>query len=181
MRQKDILRDVMTAGGVAGTGEELILSAGSDFTALATKIVAAKADCLCLGTPPEQGASIVIQARMPANTVLLGNTGMDPARHLNAGGTMVEATYLLAEFVPAGVNDMGRAFITNYTKKYNTAPDSSAAVGFSMMLIAGNAIKAAGSNPTRRATRSTAARHCAITCVWGVTTKQSSYVSGPTT
>jgi branched-chain amino acid transport system substrate-binding protein len=161
VRQKDILRDAMKAGGVAVSGEESILAADSDFTALATKIVSSKADCLYIGTPPEQGANIVIQARqagMPANTVLVGNSGMGSARYLNAGGKVVEGTYLPAEFVPAGVNDLGKAFIINYTKKYNTAPDSWAAVGYSMMLIAGNAIKAAGPNPTREAVRDAMAK-----------------------
>ena len=47
--------------------------AGADFTALATKIVSSKADCVFLSTPPEQGANIVIQSRqagLPASTVL---------------------------------------------------------------------------------------------------------------
>ena len=161
VRQKDILRDTMKAAGVAVAGEESILAADSDFTALATKIASGKADCLYIGTPPEQGANIVIQARqagMPASTVLVGNSGMGSARYLNAGGKVVEGTYLPAEFVPAGVNDLGRAFITNYTKKYNSAPDSWAAVGYSMMLIAGNAIKAAGPNPTREAVRDAMAK-----------------------
>ena len=120
VRQKDILRDVMKAGGVAVAGEESILAADSDFTALATKIVAAKPDCLYLGTPPEQGANIVIQARqagMPAKTVLVGNTGMGSARYLNAGGKLVEGTLLPAEFVPTGVNELGRKFIENYTQE----------------------------------------------------------------
>jgi len=161
VRQKDILRDVMKAGGVAVAGEESILAADSDFTALATKIVAAKPDCLYLGTPPEQGANIVIQARqagMPANTVLVGNTGMGSARYLNAGGKLVEGTLLPAEFVPTGVNELGKKFIENYTKKYGNAPDSWAAVGYSMMLIAGNAIKNAGPNPTREAVREAMAK-----------------------
>ncbi len=161
VRQKDILRDTMKAGGVATAGEESILAADSDFTALATKIVAAKADCLYLGTPPEQGANIVIQARqagMPANTVLVGNTGMGSQRYLTAGGRLVEGTLLPAEFVPSGINEMSKKFIESYTKKYNTAPDSWAAVGYSMMQIAGNAIKQAGPNPTREAVREAMAK-----------------------
>lgn len=161
VRQKDILRDTMKAGGVATAGEESILAADSDFTALATKIVAAKADCLYLGTPPEQGANIALQARqagMPANTVLLGNTGMASARYVNAGGKLVDGTLLPAEFVPAGVNDLGKKFIASYTQKYGNAPDSWAAVGYSMMLIAANAIKQAGPNPTREAVRAAMAK-----------------------
>jgi branched-chain amino acid transport system substrate-binding protein len=161
IRQKDILRDVLKDGGVGVAGEESILAADSDFTAVATKIVASKADCLYLGTPPEQGANIVIQARqagLPASTILLGNTGMSSSRYIGAGGKLVEGTYLPAEFVPAGVNDLGKAFIANYTKKYGTAPDSWAAVGYSMMLVTANAIKAAGPNPTRDGIREAMAK-----------------------
>jgi branched-chain amino acid transport system substrate-binding protein len=170
VRQKDILRDTMKAGGVAVAGEESILAADSDFTALATKIVATKADCLYLGTPPEQGANIAIQARqagMPASTVLLGNTGMASARYVNAGGKLVEGTLLPAEFVPAGVNELGKKFIESYTKKYGNAPDSWAAVGYSMMLIAANAIKQAGPNPSREAVRDAMAKTSKLPVVIG--------------
>jgi branched-chain amino acid transport system substrate-binding protein len=161
IRQKNILRDVMKAGGVGISADESILANESDFTALATKIVASKADCIYLGTPPEQGANIVVQSRqagLPASTVLVGNSGMGSQRYLNAGGKAVEGTYLPAEFVPTGVNDLGRKFIDAYRKKYGSAPDSWAAVGYSMMLIAGNAIKAAGPNPTRDAVREAMAK-----------------------
>ena len=87
---------------------------------------------------------------------------MGSARYLNAGGKLDEGTLLPAEFVPTGVNELGKKFIENYTKKYRNAPDSWAAVGYSMMLIAGNAIKNAGPNPTREAVRE------AIDCAnWG--------------
>ncbi len=170
IRQKNILRDVMKAKNVGVAADESILAADSDFTALATKIVSSKADCLYLGTPPEQGANIVVQARqagMPANTILVGNTGMGSERYLKAGGRMVEGTYLPAEFVPSGVNEMGKKFIESYTKKYNQAPDSWAAIGYSMMLITANAIKAAGPNPTREAVRDAMAKTTNLPVVIG--------------
>lgn len=161
IRQKNILRDTMKDSGVAIAADESILAADSDFTALATKIAAAKADCLYLGTPPEQGANLAVQARqagMAANTVLVGNSGMGSERYLKAGGKVIEGTYFPAEFVPSGINEMSKKFIDSYTKKYGVAPDSWAAVGYSMMLIAGNAIKTAGANPTREAVRDAMAK-----------------------
>lgn len=161
VRQKNVLRDVIAAGGVKTVGDESILAADSDFTALATKIVSSKADCLYVGTPPEQGANIVLQARqagMPASTVLVGNTGMGSDRYLKAGGKAVDGTLFPAEFVPTGVNEMGRKFIAAYTKKYNVAPDSWAGVGYTMMLVTANAIKTAGPNPTRDAVRQAMAK-----------------------
>ncbi len=150
--QHNAFRDNVKKGGVAIAAEESILSTDTDFTALGTKIANAKADCLFLSTPPEQGANIILQARqagMPASTLLVGNTGMASANYLKAGGTAVEGTLFSAESVPTGVNDMARTFIANYTKRYNVAPDSWAMVGYSMALIAANAIKSAGPNPTR--------------------------------
>ena len=154
--QNNVFRDVIKKGGVAIAAEESILAADTDFTALATKIVNAKADCLFLSTPPEQGANIILQSRqagMPAATLLVGNTGMGSANYIKAGGSAVNGTLFSAESVPTGVNDMARTFITNYTKRFNVAPDSWAMVGYSMGLIAGNAIKAAGPNPTREKVR----------------------------
>ena len=156
IRQKDVFRDVVKAGGVAISGEESILAADSDFTALATKIAAAKSDCLFLSTPPEQGANIVLQSRqagMAAATTLVGNTGMGSDRYVKAGGAAVEGTLLPAEFVPTGVNELSRKFIENYTKRFGIAPDSWAGVGYSMALIVADAIKKAGPNPTREGIR----------------------------
>ena len=149
--QNNVFRDTIKKGGVAIAAEESILSADTDFTALATKIVTSKADCLFLSTPPEQGANIILQARqagMPASTLLVGNTGMG-ANFVKAGGSAVDGTVFSAESVPTGVNDLAKTFIVNYTKRYNVTPDSWAMVGYSMALIAANAIKAAGPNPTR--------------------------------
>lgn len=149
--QNNVFRDTIKKGGVAIAAEESILSADTDFTALATKIVTSKADCLFLSTPPEQGANIILQARqagMPASTLLVGNTGMG-ANFVKAGGSAVDGTVFSAESVPTGVNDLAKNFIVNYTKRYNVTPDSWAMVGYSMALIAANAIKAAGPNPTR--------------------------------
>jgi branched-chain amino acid transport system substrate-binding protein len=154
--QHNAFRDTIKKGGVGITAEESILSADTDFTALATKIAGSKADCLFLSTPPEQGANIILQARqagMAANTMLVGNTGMGSANYIKAGGGAVNGTLFSAESVPTGVNDMAKKFIVNYTARYKVQPDSWAMVGYSMGLIAANAIKAAGPNPTREKVR----------------------------
>lgn len=161
IRQSAIFRDTVKVGGVQIAAEESILAADADFTALGTKIASSKADCLYLSTPPEQGANIVVQARqagMPANTILVGNSGMGSDRYIKAGGKAVEGTFFPAEFVPTGVNDLSKAFITNYNKRYGSAPDSWAAVGYSMALVVANAIKNAGPNPTRDTIRDAMAK-----------------------
>jgi len=154
--QHKAFRDAVKQGGVAIVAEESVLSSDTDFTALATKIASAKADCLFLSSPPELSANIILQARqagMPASTLLVGNTGMGSANFVKAGGTAVDGTIFSAESVPSGVNELAKTFIQNYTRRYNVAPDSWAMVGYSMGLIAGHAIKTAGPNPTREKVR----------------------------
>ncbi len=154
--QGNVFRDVVRKGGVAIAADDSILAADTDFTALGTKIALSKADCLFINTPPEQGANIVLQARqsgMPANTLLVGNTGMGSVNYLKAGGKAIEGTIFSAESVSTGVNDLAKAFIQSYTKRFNVAPDSWAMVGYTMALVSANAIKNAGPNPTRESVR----------------------------
>lgn len=161
IQQTNVFRDTIRAGGVAIAAEASILAADSDFTALATNIAASRADCLFLSTPPEQGANIVLQARqagMPANTVLVGNTGMSSDRYFQAGGPAVNGTFIPAEFAPGGSAELVRNFVANYTRRYNQTPDHFAAEGYTMMMLIARAIRESGANPTRQSIRDAMAR-----------------------
>jgi len=170
IRQKDIFRDVLVKGGVRIAAEESILAADSDFSALSTKVAASKADCIYLGTPPQQGANIVLQALqagMSPKTLLVGNTGMSNDLYVKAGGQAVEGTIVPAEFVPDGVNDVSRAFIKGYSARFGKAPDNFAAEGYTMMLVVANAIRNAGPNPTRATVRDEIAKTRNLNAVLG--------------
>jgi branched-chain amino acid transport system substrate-binding protein len=78
---------------------------------------------------------------------------MASERYVRAGGAAVNNTYIPAEFVPTGVNEMARNFVANYTRRFGSAPDPFAAEGYTMMLVIANAIRTAGANPTRDAIR----------------------------
>lgn len=155
VRQSAIFRDTIKSGGVNIAGEESILAADSDFTALSTKIAASKADCLFMSTPPAQGANIAVQAKqagLATNAILVGNTGMTSDQYTKAGAA-VNNTYIPADYLPSGVNDNAKTFIANYTKKFNVAPDGWSGIGYSMMMVAAAAIKNAGAAPTRDSIR----------------------------
>ncbi|MBM3521662.1 MAG: hypothetical protein FJX57_01785 [Alphaproteobacteria bacterium] len=156
IQQSAVFRDTIKAGGVAIASETSILAADSDFTALATSIVSSRADCLFLSTPPEQGANIVLQARqagMPANTVLVGNTGMSSDRYAQAGGAAVNGTFIPSEFSPNNQAEMVRKFVEAYSKRYNQTPDHFAAQGYTMMHLIARAIRESGGNVTRESLR----------------------------
>lgn len=142
--------------GVKIAAEDTFLSNESNFSALATKIVASGADCLYVSTPPESGANLVVQARqagLPAGTVIVGNQNMSSEKYTSIGGQAVEGTYIQADFSTFTELPAGKEFIRKYRERYGTAPDSWAAVGYSMMRIVAHAIKAAGPNPTRERLR----------------------------
>ena len=87
---------------------------------------------------------------LPISTVF---AGMASERYVRAGGAAVVGTYIPAEFVPTGVNEMARNFIANYTRRFGSAPDPFAAEGYTMMQVIANAIRTAGASPTRDAIR----------------------------
>lgn len=147
VRQKNLFRDAVRAKGGTILSDETILSSESDFTALATKVVSAKPDCLYVDAPPEQGANIIIQAKQAglSNTVkIYSSTTFASPRFASAGGKHVDGAYFVADFVPGGSNELGRKFSTNYQRKFNNAPDNWAAMGYTMMMVSAKAIKDAG-------------------------------------
>lgn len=149
-------KEAITAAGVKIAGEDTIISSESNFAALATKIVSSGADCIYVSTYPEVGANLVVQSRqagLPANTVIVGNQNMTSEKFTSIGGKAVEGTYLLAEFTPFSENAVAKEFVRKYQAKFNSLPDGWAAVGYSMMKIAANAVKNAGANPTRDGVR----------------------------
>jgi branched-chain amino acid transport system substrate-binding protein len=154
--QKNEFVGYLEEKGAGVVADETILSSDTDFTAMATKIVNAEPDCLFLSTPPEQGANIIIQAKqagLSSDVILIGNTGMASVNYLKAGGKAVEGTYLPTEFLPTGVHADAKAFIAKYKAKHGEEPKLWAAVGYTMGLVAAEAIKNAGDNPTRDSVR----------------------------
>ena len=147
VRQKNMFRDVIKANGGNIISDETILSSESDFTALATKAVGAKPDCLYVDAPAEQGANIIIQAKqagLPDAVRIYSSTTFASPRFAAAGGKQVEGVYFVADFVPGGNSDLGKKFAANYQRKFNDAPDNWAAMGYTMMMVSASALKEAG-------------------------------------
>ncbi|HSV79894.1 MAG TPA: ABC transporter substrate-binding protein [Ramlibacter sp.] len=147
VRQKNAFRDAVMAAGGKILSDETVLSSDSDFTALATKLVNAKPDCTYIDAPPEQGANIIIQAKqagLPANVKIYSSTTFASPRLIVAGGKQVEGVHFVADFAPGGTSEAGQKFSANYQRKFSTAPDNWAAMGYTMMMVSAKAIKEAG-------------------------------------
>ena len=150
--QKNAVRDALKAGGVTILGEESVTSTEADFTALSTKLVAAKADVIYLSMGAEAGAALIIQTKqsgLAASTRFIGPPGMASQQFMKVGGAAVEGVTVVADYFAGGGGELNQRFVANYEKRYGARPDNWAAVGYSMGLIAANAIRAASPNPDR--------------------------------
>lgn len=147
IRQKNVFRDTVKASGGNILADETVLSSESDFTALSTKVVNAKPDCLYVDAPPEQGANIIIQAKQAGllNSIkIYSSSTFASPKFIAAGGKQVDGAYFVADFVPGGSNELGQKFSANYQRKFNAAPDNWAAMGYTIMMVSARAIKDAG-------------------------------------
>ena len=133
-----------------------VKQADSDFSAIATRIVATKPDCVILFTLAPSAANLVIQlkqAGLPASTRLIGQTGLSSSSLVSIGGAAVEGIVFNSDWVPGGSSAEGRAFAANYKKATGTDADSLAAGGYSHLMVLATAIKNASPNPTREKIR----------------------------
>ena len=151
IRQRDVFRGALEEAGIGIAGDESILAADTDFTALSTKIVASEPDCLFVTAPPEQAANIIIQARqagLDPDTILVGDSGSGAQNYIDAGGSAVEGTFFPASFV-ADASESASAFTAAYEEANGRVPDIWAATGYTMMQTVANALRSIEDDVTR--------------------------------
>ncbi len=155
-----------------------IKQADSDFSTIATRIVAAKPDCVMLFTLGPSAANMAIQlkqAGLPASVKLIGQTGLSSPQLVQIGGAAVEGLVFNSDWTPGGNSPAGQAFAAAYKSKTGKDADNWAALGYSYMTVVATAIKAAGPNPTRESIRDALAKTKDVPVVIG--TGKYSYVN----
>lgn len=129
-----------------------IKTADSDFSAVATRVVAAKPDCVLLFVPAPTAANLAIQlkqAGLDPKVRFLGHTSLASSSLIKVGGAAVEGIMFNADWSPSGSTPLARNFIESYRKAKGVEPDNWNALGHSYMVIMATAIKSAGSDPDR--------------------------------
>ena len=167
---KNTFRDKARAGGIELVGEESSLSTDSDFTAIATKVVNSKADCLQVNMPTEAAANVVVQTRaagFPASSMVIAGSAEASPAFIRVGGPAVEGTYVFSDYAFGGINDLGRNFEKLYQAEYHETPDNWAAVGYAAMQLMAEAIRKAQPNPTREKIRAALASTNAVPTILG--------------
>lgn len=150
-----VFREAIAAKGVKPVIEESILTSDTDFSAVATKIAAAKPDSVWLGALAVQAANLAIQLRQAGVTSsikFIGTSGLGED-YLKAGSTAVENTYTSRDYNVLDTSPLNQAFVRDYQKRYGILPDNFAAVGYSETMVAALAIKQSLPNPTREKVR----------------------------
>ena len=163
--------------GMAFVDRTGIKQADSDFSTIATRIVAAKPDCVMLFTLGPTAANLAIQlkqAGLPASVKLIGQTGLSSPQLVSIGGAAVEGLVFNSDWTPGGNSPAGQAFAAAYKAKTGKEADNWAALGYSYMTVVATAIKAASPNPTREKIRDAMAKTKDVPVVVG--TGKYSYV-----
>ncbi len=133
-----------------------VKQADSDFSTIATRIVAAQPDCVVFFTLGPGAANLAIQlkqAGLPASVKLLGQTGLASGDLVKIGGAAVEGLVFQSDWFPGGGTPAAKAFAVAYKARTGKDADNWAALGYSYMTVVATAVRNAGPNPTREAIR----------------------------
>lgn len=133
-----------------------VRSADTDFSAVSTRVVAAKPECVLFFTLGPVAANLAIQlkqAGLPASVKLVGQTGVASPQLVTIGGAAVEGLVFNSDWTPGGSTPVGKAFAEAYKKATGKDADNWAALGYSYMTVLATAVKNAGPNPTREKVR----------------------------
>lgn len=153
---KNIFVQGMKAAGAPVVAEEAVLGKDTNFLPLATKLASMDIDGIYFITLVEQAANIMIQlkqAGLPAKVRFFGEQGLASPRLVAIGGKAVEGTTFPGQYVAGVDRPLNKAFEAAYRARYKSEPDFFAAIGYSMGLVALQALKDAGPNPTRDSVR----------------------------
>lgn len=155
-----------------------IKQADTDFSTVATRIVAAKPDCVAIFTLAPSAANLAIQLRqagLPPRVKLIGQTALASAQLVEIGGAAVEGLIFNSDWMPGGNSPAGQAFAAAYKAKTGKEADNWVALGYTYMTVVATALKAAGPNPTRESLRDALAKTKDVPVVIG--TGKYSYVN----
>lgn len=152
IESKTLFGKAITAGGGTIVADEAISSKESNFLPLVTKLASMNLDGIFLAVYAEQAANVMIQLRqagVPAKVRFLGAQAVATPRLMEIGGKAAEGTLVTGEYSPGVDRPLNKAFEAAYKARYGVTADFFAAIGYSMGLVALQAIKDAGPNPDR--------------------------------
>lgn len=128
-------------------GAEFDFNGGdTDFKAQLTAIKASNPEAVFLPGYYTDVALICIQAKqLGLNVPIFGGDGWESEKLMEIGRDAVEGQYFSTHYHPDIGSPKSRQFVDTFKKKYGSAPDAMAALGYDSAMILADAIKRAGS------------------------------------
>jgi len=118
----------------------------SDFKSQLTTIKAAEPDAVFIPAYYTDVALICMQAKqLGLNVPLFGGDGWESDKLVEIGKDAVEGHYFSTHYHPDVSSTKSKAFVAAFQKRYGSAPDAMAALGYDSMMILADAVKRAGS------------------------------------
>ena len=138
---------VYVGNGGKIVAKEAYLQKDTDFKATLTKIKAANPDFIYVPGYYQEVGLIIKQAReMGITAVIAGGDGWDSAKLPEiAGAKALNNTFFTNLYSPDDTSDLNKAFVADYTKKYNAKPDVFAALSYDCTTLIAKAIEDAKS------------------------------------
>lgn len=159
------------AAGGKVTSTELFNPGARDFKAILTKVSQAKPEAIYFAMFYEEGALILQQAKQLGVTAKLYSASPFYApKLLELAGPAAEGVLLSTTFVADNPAPHVVAFVNDYTKRYNGAPNQFAAQAYDAVGIMLEALKRAGPAATRAQMREALAATANYPGVTGATT-----------
>lgn len=168
--QKNAFRDAAKAAGTVIVSEDAIQASDSNFLALATKLAGQNLDGVLIVAGSELTGNLAIQLRqagLPAKVRFIGPSTMASLNVIKIAGRAVEGAYIVSDYSSGNPSAVNMNFVNAYKAKFNSLPDSFAALGYTQAQITVAAIKNAGPNPDRTKIRDALAKLTGVPVVLG--------------
>jgi len=124
--------------------EESALMADTDFSALATKIASQKPSVVIITLNDAAAANIILQARQAGvgkEVQFVSNNATAQPSFIKIGGKAVEGTIMATDALPEiRADNLTKTYVANFEKKFGATPDQFATIGYTIIMLYGQAI-----------------------------------------
>jgi branched-chain amino acid transport system substrate-binding protein len=145
----EVFKKVLQSSGIQILGEQTFAKGDRDFSPQLTQIKAQNPDAIVCGALAEEASGIVSQARqlgIPKTVRIIGGNGFNSPGLIKNAGDAAEGVIVGAAWNISSKAALNAKFVSDYTKKYNRAPDQFAAQAFAGVHIIYQAAKAGGTD-----------------------------------
>jgi len=131
--------------GVAIVETQTFTDGDTNFQAQLTRVAAAKPEALAVSALYKESALLLIQARRQGlNLPVMGGNGFNDPELMRIAGEAAEGALVGSPWFAGKADPAVQAFMAEYQKRYNTAPNQFAAQAYDALGIMAEALKAEG-------------------------------------